>query len=69
MQGDVSDPTVTLGSAAFESVTSIVNQVSDQISLDDIDTTFLGDLATLDKVGANQISTATQLQLLKLKMV
>jgi len=57
MQGDVSDPTVTLGSAAFESVTSIVNQVSDQISLDDIDTTFLGDLATLDKVGANQIST------------
>lgn len=58
MQGDVSDPTVTLGSAAFESVTSIVNQVSDQISLDDIDTTFLGDLATLDKVGANQIDTA-----------
>ena len=57
MQGDVSDPTVTLGSAAFESVTTIVNQVSDQISLDDIDTTFLGDLATLDKVGANQIST------------
>ena len=58
MQGDVSDPTVTLGSAAFESVTSIVNQVSNQISLDDIDTTFLGDLATLDKVGANQIDTA-----------
>lgn len=57
MQGNVSDPTVTLGSAAFESVTSIVNQVSNQISLDDIDTTFLGDLATLDKVGANQIST------------
>jgi len=56
MQGDVSDPTVTLGSAAFESVTSIVNQVSDQITLDDIDTTFLGDLATLDKVDANQIS-------------
>ena len=56
MQGDVSDPTVTLGSAAFESVTSIVNQVADQITLDDIDTTFLGDLATLDKVGANQIS-------------
>ena len=58
MQGDVSDPTVTLGSAAFESVTSIVNQVANQITLDDIDTTFLGDLATLDKVGANQIDTA-----------
>ena len=58
MQGDVSDPTVTLGSAAFESVTTIVNQVADQITLDDIDTTFLGDLATLDKVGANQIDTA-----------
>lgn len=58
MQGDVSDPTVTLGSAAFESVTSIVNQVSDQITLADIDTSFLGDLATLDKVGANQIDTA-----------
>ena len=57
MYGDVSDPTVTLGSAAFESVTTIVNQVADQISLDDIDTTFLGDLATLDKVGANQIET------------
>lgn len=57
MQGDVSDPTVTLGSAAFESVTSIVNQVSDQITLADIDTSFLGDLATLDKVGANEIST------------
>ena len=57
MQGDVADQTLTLGSAAFESVTTIVNQVSDQISLDDIDTTFLGDLATLDKVGANQIET------------
>lgn len=58
MQGDVSDPTVTLGSAAFESVTTIVNQVADQITLADIDTSFLGDLATLDKVGANQIDTA-----------
>lgn len=58
MQGDVSDPTVTLGSAAFESVTTIVNQVADQITLADIDTSFLGDLATLDKVGANQIETA-----------
>ena len=57
MQGDVADQTLTLGSAAFESVTTIVNQVSSQISLDDIDTTFLGDLATLDKVGANQIET------------
>ena len=57
MQGNVADQTLTLGSAAFESVTTIVNQVSDQISLDDIDTTFLGDLATLDKVGANQIET------------
>ena len=57
MQGDVSDPTVTLGSAAFESVTTIVNQVSDQITIDDIDTSTLGDLASLDKVGANQIET------------
>ena len=58
MQGDVSDPTVTLGSAAFESVTSIVNQVSDQITIDDIDTSTLGALASLDKVGANQIETS-----------
>ena len=57
MQGNVADQTLTLGSAAFESVTTIVNQVSSQISLDDIDTTFLGDLATLDKVAANQIET------------
>ena len=47
MQGDVSDPTITLGSAAFESVTTIVNQVSDQITIDDIDTSTLGDLASL----------------------
>ena len=58
MQGNVSDPTVTFGSAAFESVTTIVNQVSDQITIDDIDTSTLGALASLDKVGANQIETS-----------
>jgi hypothetical protein len=57
MQGNVADQTLTLGSAAFESVTTIVNQVSNQITIDDIDTSTLGDLASLDKVGANQIET------------
>ena len=55
MQGSVADKTLTLGSAAFESVTSILTQVSSQITLSDIDTTSLGDLATLNKVSANQI--------------
>lgn len=57
MQGSVADKTLTLGSAAFESVTSILTQVSSQITLSDIDTTSLGDLATLNKVSANQINT------------
>lgn len=56
MLGDVPNQTLTLGSAAFESVSTIISQVSEQITLADIDTSFLGDLATLDKITSNQIN-------------
>jgi len=52
-----SDQSYTFGSAAFESVASIISQLSTDLTLDDIDTSTLGDLATLDKVDANQIET------------
>ena len=52
-----SDQSYTFGSAAFESVSSIISQLSTGLTLDDIDTSTLGDLATLNKVDANQIET------------
>lgn len=52
-----SNQSFTFGSAAFESVASIISQLSTDLTLDDIDTSTLGDLSTLDKVDANQIET------------
>ena len=52
-----SNQSFTFGSAAFESVASIITQLSSDLSLDDIDTSTLGDLSTLDKVDANQIES------------
>lgn len=48
---------ITFGSAAFESVSTIVSQVSDDLSIDDLNTDSLGDLAYLDTVTGNEIAT------------
>ena len=47
----------TFGSAAFENVSSIISQLSTNLSLSDIDTTSLGTLAYLDTVGANEVQS------------
>lgn len=52
-----SNHNVTFGSAAFENVSSIISQLADDLSLDDIDTSNLGGLAYLNKVDANEINT------------
>ncbi len=49
------DQSFTFGSAAFESVASIITQLSTGLTLDDIDSSSLGDLSTLNKVNSNQI--------------
>ena len=48
---------LTFGSAAFESVASIVSQLASTLSLSDIDTSSLKSLAYLDAVGPNEINT------------
>jgi hypothetical protein len=48
---------MTFGSAAFESVTSIISQLSSGLSLTDIDTSSLKALAYLDTVSSNELQT------------
>ena len=48
---------MTFGSAAFESVSSIVTQLSSTLSLTDIDTSSLKALAYLDTIGSNELNT------------
>ena len=48
---------MTFGSAAFESVASIITQLSSGLSLTDIDTSSLKALAYLDTIGSNELQT------------
>ncbi len=48
---------LTFGSAAFESVASIITQLSSGLSLTDIDTSSLKALAYLDTIGSNELQT------------
>ena len=52
-----SSQTVTLGSAAFQSVTDIINTAKSSITLDDINSDSLGTLATLNEVSSNYIQS------------
>jgi len=52
-----SSQTVTLGSAAFQSVTDIINTAKSSITLDDINSDSLGALATLNEVSSSYIQS------------
>jgi len=56
VSGEVADPTYTFGEAAFLSINTVIAQVAAGIDIADIDTS-LGQLAALDAVGINEISS------------